>query len=112
MAEHAADHRTEKSGRTMSRWLVFLPLLSCFGFVYWRLGGALIAQTNFTDKNIQGADQMHNIRLARKLDRICIPISATASPSRWQTSFRTARMAWCSRCGRGSRRGSPMRTTR
>ena len=66
MAEKDAalrEQRTEWWKKTAFRWLVFLELLALFGFAYVRLGGLLISQTNHTDKDIRGHDQLHNIRL-------------------------------------------------
>ena len=67
MAEQPAAQGGEKTGawkRPLFRWLVFLELLVLFGFVYVSIGELLILQTNNTNKEIHGGDQLHNIRLA------------------------------------------------
>ena len=46
------------------RWVAFALLMSLIGFAYVKIGGLLITQTNITDKNILGADQKHNMKLA------------------------------------------------
>ena len=48
----------------IGRWIVLLLALVAIGFVHIRIGGLLIAQTNTSDKNILGADQKQNIKLA------------------------------------------------
>lgn len=67
MAEQPAALGGAKPGawkRPLFRWLVFLELLILFGFAYLSIGGRLISQTNRTDKQIHGGDQLHNMRLA------------------------------------------------
>lgn len=49
---------------TLFRWLVFTQLLVLFILAYLKIASLLIAQTNHTDKNMFGGDQMHNMRLA------------------------------------------------
>lgn len=68
MSETAADtqrlQRTDKWKHWLFRWLVFIELIVLFGIAYVKIGGLLISQTNITDKQILGADQKHNMRLA------------------------------------------------
>lgn len=49
---------------TLFRWLVFTQLLVLFLLAFLKIGSLLISQTNHTDKNMFGGDQMHNMRLA------------------------------------------------
>lgn len=49
---------------SLFRWLLFLELMALFAMLYCNLGGQLISQTNRTDKDIHGADQLHNMRQA------------------------------------------------
>lgn len=44
------------------RWLLVALLLTGYGCVHLLLGAQLIQQTNFTDKDILGADQKHNLK--------------------------------------------------
>lgn len=46
------------------RWVALLLALVAFVPVYVHIGSLLIQQTNHTDKDILGADQKHNIKLA------------------------------------------------
>ncbi len=46
------------------RWIVFFLITLGFCVTYLWLAGLLITQTNHTDKDILGADQKHNIKLA------------------------------------------------
>lgn len=49
----------------MGRGITLVLALVVIGFVHVRIGGLLIEQTNTSDKNILGADQKQNIKLAR-----------------------------------------------
>jgi hypothetical protein len=46
------------------RWLWVALLLAACGLAHLSIGGLLISQTNHTDRNILGADQKHNMKLA------------------------------------------------
>ncbi len=46
------------------RWVVFALLMALFAIAYLKIGTLLITQTNNTDKQIRGHDQLHNMRLA------------------------------------------------
>jgi hypothetical protein len=46
------------------RWLVLLVALALVAVVHLKIGGLLVTQTNFTDKDILGADQKHNLKIA------------------------------------------------
>ena len=46
------------------RWITLVLALVGFGVVYFWLAQLLITQTNHTDKDILGADQKHNLKLA------------------------------------------------
>jgi len=45
------------------RWPLALLLLAGYGCIHLLLGDQLIKQTNFTDKDILGADQKHNLKV-------------------------------------------------
>ncbi|TLD69330.1 hypothetical protein FEM03_18345 [Phragmitibacter flavus] len=70
MAAKKATKAKAKSQRlhilqsTLFRWLIFGQLLALFLIAYVKMGSLLISQTNHTDKNMFGGDQMHNMRLA------------------------------------------------
>ncbi len=46
------------------RWIALAAALIAIGFAYFWIAGLLIAQTNYTDKDILGADQKHNLKTA------------------------------------------------
>lgn len=48
----------------VGRWIALVIALVAIGFTYLWIAGLLISQTNFTDKDILGSDQKHNIKLA------------------------------------------------
>ena len=48
----------------LGRWVVLALILAVVGMVHIRIGGLLISQTNISDKNILGADQKQNMKLA------------------------------------------------
>jgi hypothetical protein len=48
----------------IGRWFVLAIALVVMGMAYLNIGRLLIAQTNNTDKDILGADQKHNMKLA------------------------------------------------
>ena len=50
--------------RHVLRHLVLLVSLALMAFAYLKIGELLITQTNFTDKDILGADQKHNLKFA------------------------------------------------
>jgi hypothetical protein len=60
----AKRQRLQLLQSALFRWLVFGQLLVLFLIAYVKMGGLLISQTNHTDKNMFGGDQMHNMRLA------------------------------------------------
>jgi hypothetical protein len=69
-----ADANGEAQGRrigffhsTLFRWAVFAALAALYVFVHVKLGGLLILQTNHTDKEMRGGDQLHNMRLATQV---------------------------------------------
>lgn len=45
------------------RWAAVVGLLALYACVHFFLAGQLIRQTNFTDEDILGADQKHNLKL-------------------------------------------------
>ncbi len=56
--------RRELWKSALFRWLVFAQLLVLFGLAYVRIGELLIFQTNNTNEQMHGGDQMHNMSLA------------------------------------------------
>lgn len=48
----------------VGRWIALVITLVALCLAYLWIAGLLIAQTNFTDRDILGADQKHNIKLA------------------------------------------------
>ncbi|MDB6072399.1 MAG: hypothetical protein JWO89_39, partial [Verrucomicrobiaceae bacterium] len=57
----------------MGRWIALILALVAISFVHVRIGGLLITQTNTSDKNILGADQKQNIKLARQASQDLSP---------------------------------------
>ncbi len=64
MWSNAGSHSLLKLWQRPGRWAVFALLMGLIGFSYVKIGGLLITQTNITDKDILGADQKHNMKLA------------------------------------------------
>lgn len=60
----ARNKRMEIVKSALFRWLVFAQLAVLFVYVYVRVGGLLIFQTNNATADIHGGDQSHNMRLA------------------------------------------------
>lgn len=58
------EERREGWKRSLFRWLVFVELLALFGIAHLQIGSLLISQTNRTEKDLRGGDQLHNMRLA------------------------------------------------
>jgi len=48
----------------IGRWFFILAALAGYAILHLHLAGLLIAQTNFTDKDILGGDQKNNLKLA------------------------------------------------
>lgn len=55
---------TGQGSTSVVRWIVLALVLVVVGLVHVRIGGLLIEQTNTSDKNILGADQKANLKLA------------------------------------------------
>lgn len=51
-----------QSWRQWWRWPLTIILLASYGCIHLFLGGQLIEQTNFTDQDILGSDQKHNLK--------------------------------------------------
>lgn len=64
IASEAEPVRQQRRKSSLFRWLVFAQLLVIFLIAYVKIGGLLIAQTNHTEKDMFGGDQMHNMRIA------------------------------------------------
>jgi len=67
MPDHTAEarqKRTEFWKAGLFRWGIFAALLVLFLVTYVKLAGLLVAQTNYTAKDMFGGDQMHNMRMA------------------------------------------------
>lgn len=67
MAEKAAAKQNDLRnifGSPVFRWMAIVLFLGLFLFTYFKMGGLLLSQTNITDKQMHGGDQMHNMRLA------------------------------------------------
>lgn len=63
----ARRRRIEILKSALFRWLVFAQLAALFIFVYVKIGGLLIFQTNNSSGDIHGGDQSHNMRLATEV---------------------------------------------
>ena len=65
MWSSAGSFSFEKLWLRIGRWGALALTLMIISIAHVKIGGLLIEQTNFTDKDILGADQKHNMKMAR-----------------------------------------------